>query len=156
VSLANAAVSFSPHPSPHLATIHPSTAPPAMLCRPCRRHQSTTARDRLHSRRRILSGPPLAAPGHRDHDRSPTARGANSVVMLEHVIVENETIRLSEDRTLRAGDHIVTRGSEAHSGDAILPRVAAYAPRKSPSPPAAEPHSSQSTNSLRSPSFHWR
>jgi len=68
------------------------------------------------------SGPPLAAGQAIEimtGARLPA--GANSVVMLEHVIVENETIRLSEDRTLRAGDHIVTRGSEAHSGDAILP-----------------------------------
>jgi len=41
--------------------------------------------------------------------------------MLEHVVVENETIRLSQPRSVRAGDHIVARGSEARTGDVVLP-----------------------------------
>ena len=47
--------------------------------------------------------------------------GADAVVMLEHVEIAGERIRLSDGRQLRPGTHIVPAGSEARSGDPIVP-----------------------------------
>jgi molybdopterin molybdotransferase len=52
---------------------------------------------------------------------APLPAGANAVVMLEHVAVEGEALRLAANRSVRAGEHIVARGSEARSGDIVLP-----------------------------------
>jgi len=52
---------------------------------------------------------------------APLPAGADAVVMLEHVVVEGETLRLAQPRTLRIGEHVVARGAEAHSGDVLLP-----------------------------------
>jgi len=52
---------------------------------------------------------------------APLPPGANTVVMIEHVLVENEILRLGPPRKVSAGDHIVARGSEARSGDVVLP-----------------------------------
>jgi len=52
---------------------------------------------------------------------APLPAGADAVVMLEHVVVEGETLRLAQPRTLRAGEHIVARASEARTGDVVLP-----------------------------------
>jgi molybdopterin molybdotransferase len=52
---------------------------------------------------------------------APVPEGADAVVMLEHVEISNGRIRLSEGRKLRPGSHIVPAGSEAHSGDSLVP-----------------------------------
>jgi molybdopterin molybdotransferase len=51
---------------------------------------------------------------------APLPAGANAIVMLEHVVVAGETLRLAEVRKVRAGDHVVARGSEARVGDIML------------------------------------
>ncbi|HEY1576057.1 MAG TPA: gephyrin-like molybdotransferase Glp [Terracidiphilus sp.] len=59
---------------------------------------------------------------------APVPAGADAVVMLEHVEIANNRIRLAEGRTLLPGAHIVPTGSEARSGDSLVPsgtRVAA-------------------------------
>jgi len=52
---------------------------------------------------------------------APLPAGADAIVMLEHVVVEDDAIRLSQPRTVRTGDHVVARGSEARTGDVVLP-----------------------------------
>jgi len=52
---------------------------------------------------------------------APLPAGADAVIMLEHVIVESESLRVTQPRKLRLGEHMVARGSEAHSGDIVLP-----------------------------------
>jgi len=52
---------------------------------------------------------------------APLPAGANAVVMLEHVAIDGETLRLAANRTARTGDHVVASGSEARSGDIVLP-----------------------------------
>jgi molybdopterin molybdotransferase len=52
---------------------------------------------------------------------APLPAGADAVVMLEHVNVQDETLRLAEGRKVRAGEHVVARGSEARAGDVVLP-----------------------------------
>jgi molybdopterin molybdotransferase len=47
--------------------------------------------------------------------------GADAVVMVEHVERLGESIRLAEGRTIRRGENIVPRGSEARIGETILP-----------------------------------
>jgi molybdopterin molybdotransferase len=46
--------------------------------------------------------------------------GADAVVMVEHVEHTGNTIRIAQDRTLRAGENIVSRGDEARAGDALF------------------------------------
>jgi molybdopterin molybdotransferase len=56
---------------------------------------------------------------------APVPDGADAVVMLEHVEIaggiSDGRIRLSEGRKIRPGSHIVPTGSEAHSGDPLVP-----------------------------------
>jgi molybdopterin molybdotransferase len=61
---------------------------------------------------------------------APVPRGADAVVMLEHVEfahVESAgsptapTIRLLPPRAIEKGENIVARGAQAHKGDALLP-----------------------------------
>ncbi len=52
---------------------------------------------------------------------APVPEGADAVVMLEHVEIAGDRIRLSDGRQLRPGSHIVPAGSEARSGDPIVP-----------------------------------
>jgi len=52
---------------------------------------------------------------------APLPAGADAVIMLEHVVAENESLRLRQPRALRAGENFVARGSEARSGDVLLP-----------------------------------
>ena len=61
---------------------------------------------------------------------APVPRGADAVIMLEHVESEHiessdgasaPTIRLSPPRTIKPGENIVPRGAQAHKGDALLP-----------------------------------
>jgi molybdopterin molybdotransferase len=52
---------------------------------------------------------------------APVPEGADAIVMLEHVEIAGDRIRLSDGRQLRPGSHIVPAGSEARSGDPIVP-----------------------------------
>jgi molybdopterin molybdotransferase len=49
---------------------------------------------------------------------APLPRGADSVVMLEHVSVAGD--RVNVPRTLRAGENVSLQGSEAHRGEMLL------------------------------------
>jgi molybdopterin molybdotransferase len=51
---------------------------------------------------------------------APLPAGADAVVMLEHVVVQDESLRLAEGRKVRAGDHVVACASEARAGDIVL------------------------------------
>lgn len=51
---------------------------------------------------------------------APMPEGADAVVMVEHVVREGALVRLAAGRSLRSGDHVVPRGSEARRGDAVL------------------------------------
>ena len=51
---------------------------------------------------------------------APVPEGADAVVMMEHVEALEGSIRLSEGRSLLPGENIVSRGSEARGGDALL------------------------------------
>jgi molybdopterin molybdotransferase len=59
---------------------------------------------------------------------APVPEGADAVVMLEHVVIGEGKIRLQPERILRAGSHIVPAGSEAHSGDPLVPAGTRLAP----------------------------
>jgi molybdopterin molybdotransferase len=56
---------------------------------------------------------------------APVPRGADAVVMLEHVETAGSptarTVRLLPPRTIEKGDNIVARGAQARKGDALLP-----------------------------------
>lgn len=47
--------------------------------------------------------------------------GADCVVMVEHVTLDDSHIRLAATRQIAVGDNIVPAGSEARSGDVIVP-----------------------------------
>jgi molybdopterin molybdotransferase len=51
---------------------------------------------------------------------APVPEGADAVVMVEHVESQGESVRLSEGRSVRTGENIVPRGSEARAGDVVL------------------------------------
>jgi molybdopterin molybdotransferase len=51
---------------------------------------------------------------------APVPQGADVVAMIEHVDVQDHSLRLAEGRSLRAGENIVPRGSESHAGDIVL------------------------------------
>jgi molybdopterin molybdotransferase len=51
---------------------------------------------------------------------APIPQGADAVVMVEHVERVNGTIRPIAGRTIRRGENIVPRGSEARMGEAVL------------------------------------
>src|ERR1700722_11762497 len=44
---------------------------------------------------------------------APMPQGTDAVVMLEHVTRDEDTIRLNDARTMRIGENVVPRGSEA-------------------------------------------
>ena len=50
---------------------------------------------------------------------APVPEGADAVVMVEHVLVEGEALRL--ERTLRVGENVVPRGAETLAGKVVLP-----------------------------------
>ena len=52
---------------------------------------------------------------------APIPAGADAVVMVEHVERGDGTIRPADGRTIRSGENIVRRGSEAEVGQAVLP-----------------------------------
>lgn len=47
--------------------------------------------------------------------------GANCVVMVEHVTVTNERVRLAAPRALSPGENVVPVAAEARSGDVVVP-----------------------------------
>src|SRR5260370_4721885 len=51
---------------------------------------------------------------------APLPEGADAVVMVEHMERAGDAIRLSADRTLRAGENVVPQGSEARAGSTVL------------------------------------
>jgi molybdopterin molybdotransferase len=51
---------------------------------------------------------------------APIPSGADAVVMMEHVERSGESIRLADGRTVRSGENIVRRGSEARMGEVVL------------------------------------
>jgi molybdopterin molybdotransferase len=51
---------------------------------------------------------------------APMPEGADAVVMVEHVERIGEAIRLAGERTIRAGENVVPRGSEARRGEELL------------------------------------
>jgi molybdopterin molybdotransferase len=51
---------------------------------------------------------------------APVPRGADAVVMLEHVDQAGGEVWATPGRTVRAGENIVPRASEAHQGDLLL------------------------------------
>ena len=51
---------------------------------------------------------------------APLPAGADSVVMVEHVVRSGDVIRLVEGRSVKSGENVVTRGSEARAGDVAL------------------------------------
>jgi molybdopterin molybdotransferase len=52
---------------------------------------------------------------------APIPEGANAVVMVEHVEQVDGAIRSTDGRTIRSGENIVPRGSEARKGETVLP-----------------------------------
>lgn len=51
---------------------------------------------------------------------APLPVGADAVVMVEHIVAEGPSVRLSEGRSLRAGENVVLRGAEARRGAGVL------------------------------------
>ncbi|WP_263367489.1 molybdopterin molybdotransferase MoeA [Edaphobacter bradus] len=52
---------------------------------------------------------------------APLPKGADAVLMVEHVERGDGSIRLAEGRGICAGENIVPKGSEAQAGDVLLP-----------------------------------
>ena len=52
---------------------------------------------------------------------APVPEGADAVLMVEHVKRNGATIQRLSERTIRIGENIVRRGSEARVGEAVLP-----------------------------------
>jgi molybdopterin molybdotransferase len=52
---------------------------------------------------------------------APLPVGADAVVMVEHVVQSDGTIRAAAGRTIRSRENFVPRGSEARAGQTVLP-----------------------------------
>jgi molybdopterin molybdotransferase len=52
---------------------------------------------------------------------APLPAGADAVVMVEHVVVEGDLLRVEAGRTLRVGENVVPRGAETLAGKVVLP-----------------------------------
>ena len=52
---------------------------------------------------------------------APLPAGADAVVMVEHVVVEGDVLRVEAGRTLRVGENVVPRGAETLAGKVVLP-----------------------------------
>jgi molybdopterin molybdotransferase len=52
---------------------------------------------------------------------APVPEGADAVVMVEHVERADGAVRLLADRTIRAGENVVLRGSEARARQVVIP-----------------------------------
>ena len=53
---------------------------------------------------------------------APVPPGADCVVMVEHVQLDHDTLRLTAHRNIVPGENIVPRGAEARAGEVIVPR----------------------------------
>jgi molybdopterin molybdotransferase len=51
---------------------------------------------------------------------APIPEGADAVVMIEHIERDDDSLRLLAGRTIRSGENIVPRGSEARAGQTVL------------------------------------
>jgi molybdopterin molybdotransferase len=51
---------------------------------------------------------------------APVPAGADTVAMIEHVVGSDGMVRAAEGRTLRVGENVVPRGSEARRGEAVV------------------------------------
>jgi molybdopterin molybdotransferase len=51
---------------------------------------------------------------------APMPRGADAVVMVEHVSLDGSRVRINEGRTLRVGENVVPRAAEARAGQGVL------------------------------------
>ncbi len=51
---------------------------------------------------------------------APVPDGADAVVMVEHVELAGDAVSLAAERSVRAGENIVPRGSEARAGELVL------------------------------------
>jgi molybdopterin molybdotransferase len=52
---------------------------------------------------------------------APLPAGTDAVVMVEHVALEGETLRVEAGRRLRSGENVVPQGAEARAGETVLP-----------------------------------
>jgi molybdopterin molybdotransferase len=52
---------------------------------------------------------------------APVPAGADAVVMVEHVLIEEGSLRVEAGRSLRAGENVVARGAEVRAGSVVLP-----------------------------------
>ena len=52
---------------------------------------------------------------------APIPPGADAVLMVEHVEVSGDTVRLLPPRTVKPGENIVEQGAQAREGDELLP-----------------------------------
>ncbi len=52
---------------------------------------------------------------------APLPAGADAVVMVEHVVVDDDVLRVEVGRTLRVGENVVPRGAETLAGNVVLP-----------------------------------
>jgi len=52
---------------------------------------------------------------------APLPAGADAVVMVEHVELEESLLRVEAGRSLRVGENVVPRGAEARAGCVVLP-----------------------------------
>jgi molybdopterin molybdotransferase len=53
---------------------------------------------------------------------APVPPGADCVVMLEHVQLDHDRLRLAQNRSIVPGENIVPMGAEAHAGTVIVPQ----------------------------------
>jgi molybdopterin molybdotransferase len=51
---------------------------------------------------------------------APLPEGADAVVMVEHVLFEDDRVRVGSGRTLSVGENVVPRGAEARAGAGVL------------------------------------
>jgi molybdopterin molybdotransferase len=53
---------------------------------------------------------------------APLPAGADAVVMVEHVVVDGDTLRVEAGRSLTVGENVVPRGAETCERDVVLPK----------------------------------
>jgi molybdopterin molybdotransferase len=59
---------------------------------------------------------------------APVPAGADCVVMVEHVLLDHNTLRLASGRSVQSGENIVPMGAEARGGGVIVPRGTRISP----------------------------
>ncbi len=59
---------------------------------------------------------------------APVPAGADCVVMVEHVLRDRDTLRLSPGRSVQTGENIVPMGAEARAGAVIVPQGTRISP----------------------------